>query len=121
MQSANIQSIIARRDDMQRVEHNSRLQTMPKPARPAAEKDTVTYSIVAPVFNEEETLPHFYESVIAVMQNLAEPFELLFINDGSRDGSFRIMQELHEKDPRVHVVNFSRNFGHQIAISAGLD
>jgi polyisoprenyl-phosphate glycosyltransferase len=56
-----------------------------------------------------------------VMENLGEPFELLFVNDGSRDGSFRIMQELHDKDPRVHAINFSRNFGHQIAISAGLD
>jgi dolichol-phosphate mannosyltransferase len=73
------------------------------------------------VFNEEETLPHFYERVIAVMDSLGEPFELLFVNDGSRDGSFRIMQELHDKDPRVHAINFSRNFGHQIAISAGLD
>ena len=79
------------------------------------------YSIVAPVFNEEETVPHFYERVIAVMEKLGEPFELVLVNDGSRDGSFAAMRALHEHDPRVRVVDFSRNFGHQIAISAGLD
>jgi len=79
------------------------------------------YSIVAPVFNEEETIPHFYERIIAVMEKVGEPFELVLVNDGSRDGSFNIMRSLHERDQRVRVVNFSRNFGHQIAISAGLD
>ncbi len=79
------------------------------------------YSVVAPVFNEEETLPHFYDRVMAAMERLGEPFELVLINDGSRDGSFRAMRALHERDPRVRVVDFSRNFGHQIAISAGLD
>ncbi|HVU68487.1 MAG TPA: glycosyltransferase family 2 protein [Ktedonobacteraceae bacterium] len=79
------------------------------------------YSIVAPVFNEEETLPHFYERIVKVMEQLGESFELLLINDGSRDRSYRIMQELHEQDPRVHAIDFSRNFGHQIAISAGID
>jgi dolichol-phosphate mannosyltransferase len=103
------------------VEQKNGLQTAYKPVRSNSTQQPVTYSIVAPVFNEEETLPHFYERVIAVMDNLGEPFELLFVNDGSRDGSFRIMQELHDKDPRIYAINFSRNFGHQIAISAGLD
>lgn len=79
------------------------------------------YSIVAPVFNEEETLPHFYKRVIEVMEGIGEPFELILINDGSRDGSYSLMQDLHKRDPRVRVIDFSRNFGHQIAISAGLD
>jgi len=81
----------------------------------------IVYSIVAPVFNEEETLPHFYERIVQVMEQVGEPFELLLVNDGSRDNSFRIMQELHSRDPRVHAIDFSRNFGHQVAISAGLD
>jgi dolichol-phosphate mannosyltransferase len=88
---------------------------------PEAQATTPTYSIIAPVFNEEETLPHFYEEVITVMEGLAEPFELILINDGSTDGSYKIMQALHAHDPRVHIVDFSRNFGHQIAISAGID
>ena len=79
------------------------------------------YSIVAPAINEEDTLPHFYERVVAVMEQVGEPFEVVLINDGSSDGTFRVMRALHERDPRVRVVDFSRNFGHQIAISAGLD
>ena len=79
------------------------------------------YSIVAPAVNEEDTLPHFYERVVAVMEQVGEPFEVVLINDGSSDGTLRVMRALHERDPRVRVVDFSRNFGHQIAISAGLD
>jgi glycosyltransferase involved in cell wall biosynthesis len=79
------------------------------------------YSIVAPVFNEAETLPHFYERVTRVMEDIGEPFEIVLINDGSRDKTYSILQEIHEKDARVRVIDFSRNFGHQIAISAGLD
>ena len=78
-------------------------------------------SVVAPVFNEEETIPHFYARAITVLEGIGEPFELLLINDGSRDGSLGAMRALHERDPRVRVLDFSRNFGHQIAISAGLD
>jgi polyisoprenyl-phosphate glycosyltransferase len=79
------------------------------------------FSVVAPVYNEEETLPHFYRRVVDVMEGLGEPFELVLVNDGSRDGSYRVMRELHARDPRVRAVDFSRNFGHQVAISAGLD
>lgn len=78
-------------------------------------------SVVAPVFNEEETLPEFYRRVQAVMDGLGEPWELVLVDDGSSDGSFRIAQELHKQDPHVRVVRFARNFGHQIAITAGLD
>lgn len=79
------------------------------------------FSIVAPVYNEEETVPHFYQRVVSVMEALGESFEIVLINDGSRDGSNRVMMEIQQRDPRVRVVEFSRNFGHQIAISAGLD
>jgi glycosyltransferase involved in cell wall biosynthesis len=90
------------------------LQTPLHPVQPI-------YSIVAPIFNEEETLPHFYQRVVAVMESVGETFVVVFIDDGSRDHSYQMMQNLHKDDPRVHVINFSRNFGHQIAISAGLD
>ncbi len=79
------------------------------------------FSVVAPVFNEEETLPHFYERLAAVMDQLGQPWELVLINDGSQDASYTVMRALHDRDPRVMAVDFSRNFGHQIAISAGLD
>jgi dolichol-phosphate mannosyltransferase len=79
------------------------------------------YSVVAPVFNEQETVPHFYERVVPVMESLGESFELILVNDGSSDGSYGAMRDLAARDPRVGVIIFSRNFGHQIAISAGLD
>jgi len=56
------------------------------------------YSVVAPVFEEEETLPHFYERVTAVMEGLGRPYELVLVNDGSGDGSYRIMRRLHEQE-----------------------
>ncbi|HEV2580765.1 MAG TPA: glycosyltransferase family 2 protein [Ktedonobacteraceae bacterium] len=86
-----------------------------------APETTLTYSIIAPVFNEEATLPHYYQRVVAVMEEVGGTFELIFVNDGSRDASYQKMLALHASDPRVRVLDFSRNFGHQIAISAGLD
>ncbi len=83
--------------------------------------DRPRISVVAPVFNEEETLPEFYRRVRAVMDNLGESWELVLVDDGSNDDSFQICREIHEKDPRVRVVRFARNFGHQIAITAGMD
>ena len=80
-----------------------------------------TFSIVAPVFNEFETLPVFYQRIVEVMEEVGDSFELVLVDDGSRDGSYQVMRQLHERDPRVRCVEFSRNFGHQIAISAGLD
>lgn len=100
--------------EMAHAPQEADLQASAQPVRPV-------FSIVAPVFNEEETLPHFYQRVIEAMERMGESFELLLVNDGSHDRSYRIMQELHERDPRVHAIDFSRNFGHQIAISAGLD
>ncbi len=88
--------------------------------RPAGDTFPV-YSIVAPVYDEAETLPHFYREVVAVMETLGESFEMVLVNDGSQDDSYRVMCELRERDARVRIVDFSRNFGHQIAISAGLD
>jgi dolichol-phosphate mannosyltransferase len=79
------------------------------------------YSIVAPVFNEEETLPEFYRRTRAVMDQLDGTSELLLVFDGSRDRSPEIGRELRAQDPRVKLIIFSRNFGHQIAISAGID
>ncbi|HEX6122306.1 MAG TPA: glycosyltransferase family 2 protein [Ktedonobacterales bacterium] len=91
------------------------------PARAAPAEARPVFSIVVPIFNEEETLPQLYARLIAVMEGMGQPFELVLINDGSRDGSLATLQALRESDPRVRVVDFSRNFGHQVAISAGLD
>lgn len=90
-------------------------------AAPARATDHPVISVVAPVYNEAPTLPLFCERVIAALEPLGEPFELVLVNDGSRDGSYEVMVELHRRDPRIKVINFSRNFGHQIAITAGID
>lgn len=81
----------------------------------------MTFSIVAPVYNESATLPRFYERLTAVMGSLGAPYEVILVDDGSRDDSLDLMRRLHAADPRVKVLSFSRNFGHQVAISAGMD
>ena len=81
----------------------------------------VTYSIVAPIFNERENLSELYRRVKEVMESTGEPWELVLVDDGSVDGSTDIIHELAQKDERVRPVIFARNFGHQIAITAGWD
>jgi len=83
--------------------------------------EKVDYSIVIPVFNEEEVIEHTYERLKTVMESAEGKYELLFINDGSRDRSVEILLNLSERDKRIKIVDFSRNFGHQIAITAGMD
>ncbi len=83
---------------------------------------TEVLSVVVPVFNEEEVLPAFFERASAVLSSIPDlDYELLFVDDGSSDGSFAALEAFSEDDPRVRVVKFSRNFGHQIAITAGMD
>src|SRR5262245_57647316 len=79
------------------------------------------YSIVAPVFNEEDGLAEFHRRTSAVMDGLDGPAELVLVLDGSRDRSPEVARELRARDPRVRLIDFSRNFGHQIAITAGID
>ncbi|NIS81665.1 MAG: glycosyltransferase [Anaerolineales bacterium] len=84
-------------------------------------KSPVTFTVAAPVYNEVESLPELYDRVRAVMEELGEPWELLLIDDGSQDGSTDVIRSLAQEDERVRPVIFARNFGHQIAITAGLD
>ncbi|MFW5709020.1 MAG: glycosyltransferase family 2 protein [Chloroflexota bacterium] len=79
------------------------------------------YSIVTPIYNEEGNIPILYERTREVLDSTQEPWELVMVNDGSRDGSLRLMAELAARDPRVKIVNFARNFGHQLAVTAGID
>lgn len=89
--------------------------------KPTIQTQVPTYSVVAPVYNEAEGLPEFYRRVRAVMDSLGEPWELILVNDGSRDHSLEVMRQLHAEDSRVRVIDFARNFGHQIAVTAGMD
>jgi dolichol-phosphate mannosyltransferase len=78
-------------------------------------------SIVVPIFDEIEILPELHRRLSAVADRLGEPVELVFVDDGSRDGSAAWLDDAAARDPRVGVVHFSRNFGHQPACSAGLE
>lgn len=78
-------------------------------------------SIVAPVYNEEAVLAMLYERVRTVLDDAGERWELILVNDGSRDRSAEVIANLHARDPRVKGISFSRNFGFQIAATAGLD
>ncbi len=80
-----------------------------------------TYSIIAPVFNEAENLPVLYKRVKEVMDTTGESWEMLLIDDGSKDGSTDIIRDMAKRDPCIRPVIFARNFGHQIAVTAGLD
>lgn len=79
------------------------------------------YSLIIPVFNEEATLKDLYKRVKAVLNKQKGSYELIFINDGSIDGTFDILRSLHKKDTSVKIISFSRNFGHQTAVTAGLN
>jgi polyisoprenyl-phosphate glycosyltransferase len=79
------------------------------------------YSLIIPIYNEQETISEMYRRVKAVMDRLDGETELVLINDGSRDKSLSMMRELHQQDKRVCYLSFARNFGHQIAVTAGLN
>lgn len=81
---------------------------------------TQKISIVVPVYNEEEVLLELYQRVSQVMDQLDDPWELILVDDGSVDRSAKIMREIYEQDPRVKGLSFSRNFGFQEAVTAGL-
>lgn len=78
-------------------------------------------SIVVPVFNEDEVLPEFHRRLSLVLDTNAIAAEIVYVNDGSRDRTIALLLELHRTDPRVAVVDLSRNFGKEVAMSAGLD
>ena len=79
------------------------------------------FSVIAPIFNELENLPLLYARVKEVMDSTGEAWELILVDDGSSDGSTDLMRKLAEEDDRVRPVIFARNFGHQIAVTAGMD
>ena len=82
---------------------------------------TITYSIIAPIFNEYDNLPELYRRVKEVMDSTGETWELILVDDGSSDNSTGRIRELAAQDPTVRPIIFARNFGHQIAVTAGLD
>jgi dolichol-phosphate mannosyltransferase len=82
--------------------------------------DSELHSVVAPVFNEEHGIERFHERCSAALVNAAVDYEIVYVDDGSRDGSWAALEQVAARDPRARLVRLSRNFGHQSAISAGL-
>ncbi|WP_111684347.1 glycosyltransferase family 2 protein [Winogradskyella tangerina] len=78
-------------------------------------------SVVIPIYNEQDSLLELYERLTKSLSNFTDNYDIIFVNDGSSDNSLEIMLGLSEKDKHVYYINFSRNFGHQIALSAGLE
>ncbi len=81
----------------------------------------VKYTVIVPCFNEEEVIKETHTRLSQVMGQTGESFELLYVNDGSRDKTAQIIAEIAREDENVRLVNFSRNFGHQLAVTAGMD
>lgn len=78
-------------------------------------------SIIIPAYNEEEVLEEFYRRIIGVLDKTDSPYELVFVNDGSQDRTLQLLESLAQQDERVVVIDLSRNFGKEIAVSAGID
>ncbi|QNH62123.1 glycosyltransferase family 2 protein [Hymenobacter sediminicola] len=78
-------------------------------------------SVIIPIYNEESNIPTLYDRLRGVLDPMGLRYEFIFINDGSRDKSLQLVQTLALRDDRVRFIDFSRNFGHQIAVTAGLD
>ena len=78
-------------------------------------------SIVVPCYNEEAVLAEFHRRALAALESIAANLEIVYTDDGSRDQTANILRELQQKDPRMRVVSLSRNFGHQLAVTAGLE
>ncbi len=78
-------------------------------------------SVVIPAYNEEANIQMLFDRLSAVMEQMSVEYELVFINDGSKDKTIQLIKELAQREPVVKYIDFSRNFGHQIAVTAGLD
>jgi len=81
----------------------------------------IRYSIVVPFYNEQENIPPLYMKLTEVMDGIGEPFELVFVDDGSKDDTFKVLCEIYEHDRRVNLVRLRRNFGQTSALKAGFD
>src|SRR6187551_2617670 len=87
----------------------------------ATDSESISYSIVIPVFNEEAVLPVLLRRLDLLLARLDGPAEAILVDDGSNDSSPLVLQALAKRDPRFRYIGLSRNFGHQVAITAGMD
>ena len=98
------------------------MSTPTSPSRETApDQSAPTLSIIVPMFNEDEVLPALFERLRQFLDQLGESYEIICVNDGSTDATAKLLAAAHERDDRIKVLNFSRNFGKEIALTAGLD
>ncbi len=81
----------------------------------------VRLSVIVPAYNEERNIPRMVEELTAACLKLAIPYEVIFIDDGSKDGTFEALRAAHAEDERIKVIRFRKNFGQTAAMSAGFD
>src|SRR5712664_3163837 len=81
----------------------------------------IRYSVVVPFYNEQENIPPLYMKLTEVMDSIGEPYELVFVDDGSKDDTFKVLSEIYEHDRRVNLVRLRRNFGQTAGLKAGFD
>ncbi len=86
-----------------------------------ASNSLIRYSIVVPFYNEQENIPPLYMKLTEVMDGVGEPYELVFVDDGSKDDTFKVLSEIYEHDRRVNLVRLRRNFGQTAGLKAGFD
>lgn len=89
--------------------------------RPRAENRPECLSVVVPCYNEQDNLDPLHDRLVGVLRDIDQPYEIVLVNDGSRDGTIAAMHALRARDPNVVVVDLSRNFGQNIAVTAGID
>lgn len=85
------------------------------------DKENIELSVIIPIYNEQDSIPELYKRLTETVSKITDNYEFVFVNDGSRDASLPALMELAKKDSHIYYINFSRNFGHQIAVTAGLD
>src|SRR3954462_7376293 len=84
-------------------------------------ESSVRYSVVVPFYNEQENIPPLYMKITEVMDSIGESYEMIFVDDGSRDNTFKVLSDIYEHDRRVNLVRLRRNFGQTPALKAGFD
>lgn len=107
--------------DRNDIQHDAIAQLLDLPTTAGGVPMTPKYSLVIPIYNEEETIPELYRRLCSVMECLDGATEVVMVNDGSRDRSLELLRKLNQDDPRICYLSLARNFGHQIAVTAGLN
>ena len=96
------------------------IEPVPAPLRDVVDVPAPDISLVVPVYNERETLEEVYRQAVAALEAIGRPYEIIVVDDGSSDGTWEIVERLHEQDAQLHAVRFKRNFGQHPAMHAGL-